>query len=295
MQSSHYRSSPRSQSRGAFYLALAMLILPLTLVFCRPSFAVWIAPSRPLSQDDLLAVSVSRSDAIGVGILTAAGDTTNAQYLDITPTQWIKGDYDLRPIRLGFSWDSPPTFSRAQALLATDSITVIFFARYHNNVGWILSDSPYDYSGGLVPFTARTWPERHATVQSAISRLGLDSLAASADVIVLAHAADSAMVCSFDDPTSVCMPMVVDSVISGEVSAPVIPVAFVLPGDFVSGEVLMSLRRLASGAYEPIGSRAGSMAVRDSVVVPLGIRLDAALHAARAAHNAGHVTSGASR
>lgn len=272
---------------------LMALVCAVGLAACSLAAAqTWLGPSRPLSDTERLALTVSKADGIVIASVVGMRDSTfqgspiiegdNSssellpyQDLVLHPHRWIKGDAgpgDLHVTlisRMDLVGDDI-----ARATTAGGAITGIFFLR-RTPKGWGVEDYPVGYNRGhlarLDAPHART-PALDA-IEAMAARQSLDSLLLRADLVVVGHwklaprgahgrplYADS---------------LIIDQILAGSESERAIVVTSPVIGAVDVGRAgVFFLRRQSAARYEPLDLFAGDAPLQGDSLLRLGIRLD---------------------
>ena len=182
----------RWAGRGKFAaLVFTGLLIGMAMIPGWCGAASWSAPLAPLSDEDLLAFSVSIQDCIGVAevlrrTVDSGPDGEYTEYLDVRPLRWFSGSCDTKKLRLyslphssfGFlstgDWEVGPR----------DTVIVVV---YRDNGRSYVSQTTHTLWKGL----ARATPERIQFLESNVPRIQesqtLSQLATRASTIVTAR------------------------------------------------------------------------------------------------------------
>ena len=278
--------APDAVRRVAMMPVLARALLggaALLAIWALATAALWEAPSRPLSDDEKLALSVSMSKAIVIAQVLQVRDSVfevplvrdgapvvdRVSYIDVAirPIRWLKGSQGPADLHVGMI---PMTDGQAMrgilpAASAPGLVRVFFLERRSGS--WNPSSYPGGYNQGrLVHLDGPTEDTAETrAIEAMVARQSLDSLLLRADLVVLGRR----------DPLPRACPcrVRVDSVLVGSAPADTILVCSPLRSAVQAGPAVHFLRRLSSGQYETIDFYAGCDPVQADTLAHLGIPL----------------------
>ena len=258
----------RSSARGGLLLLVVLWLLAPAEAWTTS----WIAPARPLTDEELLENSVVEADAIALG--TLVNIVGSSAYVEIT--HQLQGSLKPEHVEVGI-WDEDWPLSEVLSWLRDGPADVMVFLRKvkpskSDSRSWVFLSSPFNYRNGIVraPPPERIW----APVEIVRKRLSIDSLAARADLVVLGSTGSQGRGCRPYGHSTPCLALRVERVLKGSVHQPEILAYSLVVGDLNPRWRGLFFLKAMQGAYETIGFSRGALAVQGNRVIPLGLSLE---------------------
>ena len=259
----------------AWPAVLALLVLWVA----NPADATtWPPPRRPLTDDEQMEFAVSGSHIVGVGTLTAMGDSLDKDgmgwsWMTFDPERWLKGGPGMWPLRLYFPTISHFAQRQAFEWSKEGPVRCLIFAHLVNDPRWrywALPEHPGFPGHGIVRLEDDPDVERRAT--RVIAAVRPEALARRCALVVVGHSTPNRTPLRALHGHAKGVQVRVDSVISGRaVPGQVLHPLFFGPYGLLSetGDLLLMLRPCSEGGWEVVGFGAGALKIRDGIVTDL--------------------------
>ncbi len=260
---------------------LVLLVLSSVLVTHPCRATTWIAPQRPLTDDEWLQYDISGADAIGIGVIAVVHDTTlnvaqngcgiSYRYLTLRIDTWLKGDPGISTVLAGLSPLEDNPLHGTDLLSAADmSQKVAFFLRRSGD-GWGLCDGPDPAGAGmrLVPHEdAAALAQR---LRALIASQAIDSILTHAQTVVVGHRIGGGR--CFPDSNIWCTRILVERSLTDTPVADTLSVFFKFLGQAPTERALFLLRPMGRGVYAPVGFKLACQPITGDRVSRWGLSL----------------------
>jgi hypothetical protein len=253
------------------------IALILSQVLVNPAPQAWESTPtlRPLSDGEAWDLTVSRSEAIGIGRIVdtrllspepppgagIGGIYREAYELSFLPTEWFKGPLPRTTQTILCSRDRLHTRRYDTALDESIDQPVIVFLQ-QSGADWYLFESPHGYQGGVFEIDPAELDDLRLAVAEAQTGSSLDSLVARSDLVVVGTPVlGAASPCRAAGRNAQCSLLEIEDVLTGFTTEKRL-VAYGMHGALPMERSIFFLRLTDEGVYETVPFYGGIMPIQ---------------------------------